>query len=59
VKRFFWFDVPRIVVAGEDPLEDLHEILFNVLVALAALHVLGAAKHWVTGRFRRGASARG
>jgi len=27
--------------------------LFNVLVALALLHVIGAAKHWLVGRNRR------
>jgi cytochrome b561 len=44
--RFFnLFDLPRIVLAGEDTLEEVHEVLFNLLVALAALHVLGAAKH--------------
>jgi cytochrome b561 len=30
----------------------VHEVLFNVLVALAALHVIGAIKHWVAGRAR-------
>jgi cytochrome b561 len=52
--RFFdWFDLPRLVIGDEDTLEELHEILFNVLVALAALHVLGATKHWLTTRGRR------
>jgi cytochrome b561 len=52
--RFFnWFDVPRIVLAGEETLEEVHELLFNILVALAALHVIGAAKHWVARRLRR------
>ena len=52
--RFFhWFDLPRIVVAGEETLEEVHEVLFNVLVALALLHVIGAVKHWIAGRVRR------
>lgn len=49
--RFFdWFDVPRIASAGEKTLEEVHEVLFNVLLALAVLHVVGAAKHWLTGK---------
>jgi cytochrome b561 len=52
--RFFnWVDVPRIVLAGEETLEEVHETLFNILLALAALHVIGAAKHWLARRFRR------
>jgi cytochrome b561 len=52
--RFFnWLDVPRIVLAGDDTLEEVHEALFNVTVALAALHILGAAKHWIATRPRR------
>ena len=31
--------------ANEDWLEDLHELLFNVLLAFAVLHVIGALKH--------------
>jgi cytochrome b561 len=52
LRIFGWFDLPRVVVGSEDSLEDLHETLFNILVALAALHVLGAAKHWIAGRRR-------
>jgi cytochrome b561 len=52
--RFFgWFDVPRIVLAGEKTLEELHETLFNALAVLAVLHALGAAKHWIVNRSRR------
>ncbi|MDY0067889.1 MAG: cytochrome b [Steroidobacteraceae bacterium] len=52
--RFFnWFDVPRFVLAGEHTMEEVHETLFNILVALAALHVIGAAKHWLTAKLRR------
>jgi cytochrome b561 len=52
--RFFnWFDVPRIALMGEETAEEIHEMLFNVLVGLAALHILGAAKHWFAGRLRR------
>ncbi len=52
--RFFqWFDLPRIGAGDEDTLEEVHEVLFNVLVAFAALHVIGALKHWIAGRSRR------
>jgi len=44
------FDVPRIVVGGEDTLEELHEALFNVLAGIAGLHLLGALKHWLARR---------
>jgi len=51
--RFFgWFDLPRMVVGSEDTLEEVHETLFNILLALAALHVLGAFKHWIASRRR-------
>jgi cytochrome b561 len=53
VRFFGWFDLPRMVVGSEDTLEEVHETLFNALVALAALHVLGATKHWLAGRSRR------
>jgi cytochrome b561 len=53
--RFFdGFDIPRIALADEETLEELHEGLFNGLLGLAVLHVLGAAKHWFAGRLRRG-----
>lgn len=52
--RFFnWFEVPRFVLGEEDTLEEIHETLFNILVALAVLHLIGAAKHWITARMRR------
>jgi len=52
--RFFnWFDVPRMALANKDTLEETHEILFNTLVALAVLHLLGAAKHWIVARRAR------
>ncbi|HEX6396316.1 MAG TPA: cytochrome b [Steroidobacteraceae bacterium] len=50
---FNLFDIPRIVLGSEDTLEEVHETLFNILVALAVLHALGAAKHWLA-RHRRG-----
>jgi cytochrome b561 len=59
--RFFGWDLPRIVVGSEDTLEEIHETLFNVLVGVALLHVVGAIKHWAAGRSRSGsdeASAR-
>ncbi|WP_161965982.1 cytochrome b [Steroidobacter cummioxidans] len=52
--RFFnWFDVPRVALSNEDTLEEIHEILFNILVALAVLHVFGATKHWFVSRRAR------
>ena len=43
--RFFnLFDVPRIALAGEETLEEVHEALFNALAALAVIHIIGAAK---------------
>lgn len=54
---FHWFAVPRIASSGEETLEEIHEVLFNVLLALALLHVIGAAKHWLVGRVRRRSSA--
>ena len=52
--RFFnWFDVPRIILVGEETLEEVHEALFNILVGLAVLHAIGAAKHWLSRRLRR------
>jgi cytochrome b561 len=30
---------------GKDQLEELHEVLFNVLAGLAALHILASLKH--------------
>ncbi|HKU90524.1 MAG TPA: cytochrome b/b6 domain-containing protein [Steroidobacteraceae bacterium] len=54
--RFFnLIDIPRFVLGSEDSLEEVHELLFNILVALAALHALGAAKHWIARR-KRGAA---
>jgi cytochrome b561 len=50
LRMFGAFDLPRIVVGSEDTLEELHEMLFNLLLALAALHVLGAIKHWAMRR---------
>lgn len=44
-----WFDVPALPVPGgedsEDLIEEVHEILGNVLLALAALHVMAGLKH--------------
>jgi cytochrome b561 len=44
---FGWFELPRFVVGSEDTIEEVHEVLFNVLMGLAVLHVLGAIKHWI------------
>jgi cytochrome b561 len=53
LKFFGAFDLPRLSLGGQETLEELHEVLFNVLVALAVLHVAGAAKHWITARMHR------
>ena len=55
---FGWFDLPQLQpvtqvplpgieggMLSKDQLEELHEVLFNVLVGLAALHILAALKH--------------
>jgi cytochrome b561 len=56
--RFFnQFDIPRLVLGSEETLEEVHETLFNGLAALALLHVIGAAKHWLIGRKSRAAEA--
>ncbi len=57
MRIFGWFDLPRIVVGSEDTLEEVHEALFNGLVFIAVLHVLGAAKHWLVARRTRRLSA--
>lgn len=41
--RFFGFEAPRIVLAGEETLEEVHEVLFNIFVSLGVIHVVGAA----------------
>jgi len=49
VSLFNWIAVPALPVPGgessEDLIEEVHEILGNVLLALAALHVLAGLKH--------------
>lgn len=49
VRLFGLFDVPSLPVPGgeesEDFLEETHEILGNVLLALAGVHVLAGLKH--------------
>jgi cytochrome b561 len=48
---FGWFELPPLTLAvEEDAVEDVHELLFNVLLALAALHVAGALKHQLLDR---------
>lgn len=52
---FGWFDLPQLRIGAQLPisggtldkenLESLHELLFNVLVGLALLHVAAAMKH--------------
>lgn len=45
VTFFGLFQLPPLSLGSEDVLEEVHEVLFNVLAALALLHVLAAAKH--------------
>jgi cytochrome b561 len=46
VRWFGLVELPTLSVgASEDTLEELHEVLFNVLFALAVLHALAALKH--------------
>lgn len=46
VRWFGLVELPGLSVgASEDALEELHEVLFNVLFALAVLHALAALKH--------------
>lgn len=49
VSFFGWFGVPPLPVPGgeasEDFLEETHEILGNVLLGLAGIHVLAGLKH--------------
>ena len=42
-----WFDLPQVQDGGlsKHQIEELHEVLFNVLVGLAVLHILAALKH--------------
>lgn len=46
---FGWFELPPLVAQGseqrEDFIEEVHEVLFNVLFALAIVHVIAALKH--------------
>ena len=48
VTFFGWFQFPALVVANHDLhefLEDVHEVLFDGLVAVAALHIAAALYH--------------
>jgi cytochrome b561 len=49
VSFFGWFTVPSLPVPGgeasEDFLEETHELLGNVLLVLAGIHVLAGLKH--------------
>jgi cytochrome b561 len=48
---FGLFDIPQLRIGaqlgklGEEQLEDVHEILFNILLGLALLHAAAALKH--------------
>jgi cytochrome b561 len=45
--RFFGvFELPPLhSAAGEEILEEVHEVLFNILLAFSVLHIVGALKH--------------
>jgi len=47
-----WFDLPQFSPLNlrKDQLEEVHEVLFNLLVALAVLHVAAALKHQLIDR---------
>jgi cytochrome b561 len=46
VTWFGLFELPALPAGlGEDTLEDVHEFLFDALLALAALHAAAALKH--------------
>jgi cytochrome b561 len=51
VRFFGLFELPPLLSpAGEEILEELHETLFNVLLAFAVLHIVGALKHQLWNR---------
>jgi cytochrome b561 len=39
------FDLPQLRIAAQLPIEEGHEALFNVLPALAVIHIAAALKH--------------
>ena len=49
LRYFGWFELPALAPAGaesrEHLIEEVHEVLFNALFALAVLHVIAALKH--------------
>jgi cytochrome b561 len=48
VSYFGWFSLPALVTPDRglgELMEDAHEFLFNALLAVAVLHVIGALKH--------------
>jgi cytochrome b561 len=47
-----WFDLPQFhpLNLRKDQLEEVHEVLFNLLVALAVVHVAAALKHQLIDR---------
>jgi cytochrome b561 len=49
---FKWFEVPLIPTQAKETMEDVHEVMFNVLIALALAHIVGATKHWLAARSR-------
>jgi cytochrome b561 len=42
---FGLFTLPAAPIADEELLEETHEMMFNILVVLALLHVAAAVKH--------------
>jgi cytochrome b561 len=53
---FGWFNLPPLVPQGseqrEELIEEVHEVLFNILFALAIVHVIAALKHHFIDRDR-------
>src|SRR5512132_1536446 len=42
--------LPLIAAPGEEGLGEIHEVLANVIVVLACLHILGGAADWLLSR---------
>jgi cytochrome b561 len=52
VVRYLGFDLPALYSADEETLEEVHEALFNALLAITVLHVAAALKHQFWNRDR-------
>jgi cytochrome b561 len=45
VSFFGLFTLPALPIADEETMEDVHEVLFNALIALGVLHAAAGVKH--------------